>query len=481
MSELNNLQPKEVFDFFKQICAIPHGSRNTKQISDYLVKFAEDRNLEHYQDDVNNVIVIKEATKGYEKSAPIIIQGHMDMVCDKTPESDIDMAKEGLRLCVDGDWLYAEGTTLGGDDGIAVAMALAAMDSSELQHPRLECIFTVDEEIGMLGAEALDMSHITAEKMLNIDSEDEGIFTVSCAGGVTAKAFVPVKRAEVSGKLYKVTVGGLLGGHSGQEIDKERGNSNIIMGRVLYNIAKKTDIKILSLGGGVADNAICKKTEAEVIAADGKKLEDAVKELDRVIKHEFKTADPGVAITSSCEGDKTVKALDADSVYKVITYLMNSPYGIQHMSMDIEGLVETSLNLGALALTDTEMTAMYAVRSAVETRRDALCDKLESLSAAVGGKVEYSGAYPGWEYLADSEMRDTSVRVYKAQYGEEPKIEAIHAGLECGLFAGKMDGKIDAVSIGPDMTGVHTSEERLSIPSVERTWKLVCEILKESK
>ncbi|WP_422573792.1 beta-Ala-His dipeptidase, partial [Methanothrix sp.] len=352
MSELNNLQPKEVFDFFKQICAIPHGSRNTKQISDYLVKFAEDRNLEHYQDDVNNVIVIKEATKGYEKSAPIIIQGHMDMVCDKTPESDIDMTKEGLRLGVDGDWLYAEGTTLGGDDGIAVAMALAAMDSSELQHPRLECIFTVDEEIGMLGAEALDMSHITAEKMLNIDSEDEGIFTVSCAGGVTAKAIVPVKRAEVSGKLYKLTVGGLLGGHSGQEIDKERGNSNIIMGRVLYNIAKKTDIKILSLGGGVADNAICKKTEAEVIAADGKKLEDAVNELDRVIKHEFKTADPGVAITSSCEGDKTVKALDADSVYKVITYLMNSPYGIQHMSMDIEGLVETSLNLGALALTD---------------------------------------------------------------------------------------------------------------------------------
>lgn len=483
MSDLNNLEPKEVFDFFKQICAIPHGSRNTKQISDYLVKYAEDRNLEHYQDDANNVIIIKEASAGYEKSAPVIIQGHIDMVCEKTPECDIDMTKEGLRLAVDGDWLHAEGTTLGGDDGIAVAMALAAMDSATLQHPRIEAVFTVDEEIGMLGAEVMDISRLTARKMLNIDSEDEGIFTVSCAGGVTAKAIIPVKREEKAGRLYHISVNGLLGGHSGQEIDKERGNANVIIGRVLYKAAKKVDFSIVSLGGGTADNAICKKSDAEVIVSDkdAKELEKAVEEMNHIIKHEFKTADPDLSISCDDKGEVKEAGLDADSVYRVITYLMNAPYGIQHMSMDIRGLVETSLNLGALKLADSEMTAMYAVRSAVATRKDALCDQLESLSACLGGKVEYSGAYPGWEYRADSELRDTCVRVYKAQYGEEPKIEAIHAGLECGLFAGKMGGDIDAVSIGPDMTGVHTSDERLSIPSVERTWKFVCEVLKESK
>ena len=447
------------------------------------MKFAEDRDLEHYQDDANNVIIIKEATAGYEKSEPIIIQGHIDMVCEKTPESDIDFTKDGLRLGIDGDWLYADGTTLGGDDGIAVAMALAVMDSKNLPHPRIEGVFTVDEEIGMLGAEVFDVSKLTAEKFLNIDSEDEGIFTVSCAGGVTAKAFVPVNREASKGTLCKITVSGLLGGHSGQEIDKEHGSANLIIGRALYEINKTVGFKLVTLAGGTADNAICKKSDAEILVADGDvaTVEKLVGEIDKTLKHEFKTPDPDVTLSFENEGECNGEAADAESTQRMITYLMNSPQGIQNMSKDIEGLVETSLNLGALKLDDREMSAMYAVRSAVASRKNYLCDRLESLAKVLGGRVEYSGEYPGWEYKQDSVLRDTCIAVYKKQYGEEPKIEAIHAGLECGLFAGKMNGKLDAVSIGPDMTGVHTSEERLSIPSVERVWKFVCEVLKESK
>lgn len=483
MRTLENLEPKAVFDFFKEISSIPHGSRNTKQISDYLVKFAKDRELKYYQDDANNVIIVKEATEGYEKAEPVMIQGHIDMVCEKTPGADIDMEKDALKLAVDGDYLYAEQTTLGGDDGIAVAMALAAMDSSEISHPKLECVFTVDEEIGMLGAEVIDLSVIKAKKMINLDSEEEGIFTVSCAGGVTASAILPIERTSANGVIYKVTVDGLLGGHSGAEIDKEHGSANIIMGRVLNVLSKNVEFVISDLSGGTKDNAICKLSEATIVVKDGNRiaLEKKIEDMNKILKHEYQTTDPNVSVSFENLGEGTHKALDADSTYRVITYLINTPTGIQHMSKDIEGLVETSLNLGAMAIKDLEFTATYAVRSSVETRLDYLREKLESLTALLKGKVEYSGAYPGWEYRPDSPLRETCINVFKAQYGKEPSIEAIHAGLECGLFAGKLGGDIDAVSFGPDMSGVHTTEERLSIPSVERTWKLFCEVLKESK
>lgn len=478
------IEPREVFDFFEKIAEIPHGSFNTKQISDYLVDFAKERNLEYFQDEANNVIINKPATPGYEKSDPLMIQGHIDMVCEQVPGSDIDMTKDGLELYVDGDMLRAKDTTLGGDDGIAVAMALAILDSDKYKHPELNCVFTSDEEVGLIGAFAIDVSNIRARKMINIDSEEEGVITVSCAGGVSAKAIIPIDRESAEGLSVNLTIDGLLGGHSGIEIIKEHGNANVLMGRVLYELSKEVDYKLIAVNGGNKDNAICKKADANILISqtDKSKLTKEIERIEQRIAHELKAVDPSFRIKCESQGIESVKVFCNQSLNKLLTWLLNSPYGVQNMSKEIEGLVETSLNLGALKTLEECFTALYSVRSSVDTRKDSICDKLENLTEMLGGKIEYSGEYPGWEYRTDSPLRDTCVRVFKDQYGKEPRVEAIHAGLECGLFAGKMnDGKFDAVSIGPDMKGVHTTEEALSISSVGRTWKYLLGILEASK
>lgn len=485
MSVLGNLEPKKVFNYFEEICRIPHGSYDTKKISDFLKGFAEDRGLKCYQDQANNIIIIKEATPGYENSAPVILQGHMDMVCEKTPESDIDFKKDGLKLMIDGDFVTADGTTLGGDNGIAVAMSLAILDSDDIPHPRLEIVITTDEEVGLLGAEALDVSPLTAKKFINIDSEEEGIFTASCAGGVTATNKIPVEREQFSGDRVEILIDGLLGGHSGIEIDKERASGNILMARVLYQLSKKVDFRIESLFGGQKDNAICKLAKATVVI-DPKNIEiikETVEEMSRIFKHEYRVTDSEVKVTCKLvDGDENYQLpTDKESTCKIITYLMNAPQGVQNMSKDIEGLVETSLNLGALTLEYEFLKATYAVRSSVSTKSDFLVNKLTSLGENLGGTIELFGAYPGWEYKADSPLRDTCVEVFKAMYGKEPEIAAIHAGLECGIFAGKIGNDLDCVSIGPDMAWVHTPDERLSISSTKRVWEFLLEVLKASK
>ena len=268
MSVLANLKPEKVFHYFEEICSIPHGSYDTKKISDYLKKFAQDRGLTCYQDNDNNIIIIKEATKGYENSDPIILQGHMDMVCEKTPESTIDFKKDGLDIYVDGDWVKARGTTLGGDNGIAIAMSLAILDSDEYEHPKLEFIATVDEEVGLLGAASIDVSKLTAKKFINIDSEEEGIFTVSCAGGVTVENTLPITYKDADGIKAHLKVSGLLGGHSGIEINKERANANVLLGRALSLISEKYDILLIDANGGSKDNAITKLSEANILFTD---------------------------------------------------------------------------------------------------------------------------------------------------------------------------------------------------------------------
>ncbi len=487
MSVLGNLKPEKVFHFFEEICSIPHGSYDTKRISDYLKKFAEDRNLTCYQDEDNNIIIIKEATAGYENADPIILQGHMDMVCEKTPESNIDFSKDGLDIYVDGDWVKAHGTTLGGDNGIAVAMSLAILDSDQYEHPRLEVIATVDEEVGLLGAASLDVSKLTAKKFINIDSEEEGIFTVSCAGGVTVENKLPIARTDAKGKKATLKVTGLLGGHSGIEIDKERANANILLGRALHQLREKYDFLLIEAEGGSKDNAITKQAEARLLFVEGTKQQpsDAIAEVSdfaALVAHEFKATDPDIKIELSFEGEEAVseKAFDEDSTERIVNYLVLTPYGVQNMSKEIEGLVETSLNLGILKTSDEEVSATYAVRSSSDSRRDMMVEKLRVLARFLGGSTELSGAYPGWEYMADSKLREKAVEVFKQVYGHEPKIEAIHAGLECGLFAGKISG-LDCISIGPDMTGVHTPDEQLSISSTERTFNFLVELLKASK
>lgn len=482
MPVLEHLQPKNVLHFFEELCAIPHGSGNTKAVSDYCVAFARERGLEVHQDSLNNVIIIKEATEGYENAPAVILQGHLDMVCEKAPDCSLDMAREGLRLRTDGQWIWGEGTTLGGDDGIAVAMALAALDAGDLPHPRLEAVFTVDEEVGMEGAVGLDVSCLRSRIMLNVDSEVEGVLTVSCAGGVRATCHIPVEREQAEGVNYRLEIHALTGGHSGVEINKGRANANVLMGRLLDALSLEMPLRLVTLTGGQADNAIAPACCAEVLTApeDAARLEALAESWGRVFAKEYQTADPGLRVDCVTAEAAAVLPLTREATARVVSALMLLPNGVQTMSMDIPGLVQTSLNLGVLRLKEQEMAGTFAVRSSVATEKAMLCRRIECLAALLGGSVTYTGDYPGWEYLRDSKLRELVAGVYREQTGKEPVIEAIHAGLECGVFAGKLPG-LDCVSVGPDMQEIHTPRERLNVASTQRTWALVCEVLRRAK
>lgn len=479
MSVLDHLEPRGVFRFFEELCAIPHGSTHTKAISDWCVAFAEERGLEHWQDAANNVVIIGKATPGYENAETIILQGHLDMVCEKAADCEKDMTREGLDLAIDGDYVYAKGTTLGGDDGIAVAMALAILDDASIPHPRIEAVFTTDEEIGMVGAEAMDMSPLKGRKLLNIDSEVEGILTVSCAGGNTSLCTLPVSRAAFTGTALSVTVDGLRGGHSGVEIDKGRANASVLCGRVLWEIGRKTDMRLVSVAGGLKDNAIPAAATAQVVVADEQAARAAASDLEKALQNEFRVTDPAVRVTVQA-AKNTETPMDEDSTARAVCVLTCMPNGIQTMSADIAGLVQTSLNLGVLNTRSDCLQASFCVRSSVATEKEMLKNRLVCLMEQLGGTVTFAGDYPAWEYKADSALRELMTAVFREQYGRDPKIEAIHAGLECGLFSGKLPG-LDCVSIGPDMHDIHTPRERLSIASTQRVWKYVLEVLKRSK
>jgi len=479
MSVLDHLEPRGVFRFFEELCAIPHGSTHTKAISDWCVAFAEARGLEHWQDAANNVVIIGKATPGYENAETIILQGHLDMVCEKAADCEKDMTREGLDLAIDGDYVYAKGTTLGGDDGIAVAMALAILDDASIPHPRIEAVFTTDEEIGMVGAEAMDMSPLKGRKLLNIDSEVEGILTVSCAGGNMSLCTLPVSRTAFAGTALSVTVDGLRGGHSGVEIDKGRANASVLCGRVLWEIGRKTDMRLVSVAGGLKDNAIPAAATAQVVVADEQAARAAASDLERALQNEFRVTDPAVRVTVQA-AKNTETPMDEDSTARAVCVLTCMPNGIQTMSADIAGLVQTSLNLGVLNTRSDCLQASFCVRSSVATEKEMLKNRLVCLMEQLGGTVTFAGDYPAWEYKADSALRELMTAVFREQYGRDPKIEAIHAGLECGLFSGKLPG-LDCVSIGPDMHDIHTPRERLSIASTQRVWKYVLEVLKRSK
>ena len=504
MGVLSNIEPYGVFRFFEDICGIPHGSSDTKKISDYLVKFAVDRKLRYIQDGSNNVIIFKGGTAGYENSASVMMQGHMDMVCEKDADCDIDFEHDGLRLVLEDGVISADGTTLGGDDGIAVAFALAILDSDDIPHPPLECVFTVDEEIGMLGAAAIDCSPLRSRIMLNLDSEDEGYLLVSCAGGACATCHIPVEYENMTGELsvVKITVDGLTGGHSGVEIIKQRANADKQLARLLYNIGNDVSYRLISIQGGLKDNAIPNKAEAYVGIAhdDVDNFVKSAEKYEKVLRHEFGSTDPGLAVrvetdlsddldsdnnAGDVQNDKTGRtvinrAMTEKSADIVIRSLMMMPNGIQKMSNDIEGLVQTSLNLGILKTSEDEVTASFSVRSSVQSEKENLIDQLRCVSASAGGSLDVQGDYPAWEYRHDSPLRDIMVSVFEEQYGRKPVIQALHAGVECGLFAGKMPG-LDCVSFGPDMKNIHTSRESMDVASVQRTWKYTLGILQRLK
>ncbi len=487
MGILSELKPEPVFRYFEEICGIPHGSGNTKAISDYCVAFARRNGLRVVQDDKNNVIIWKEGTKGYEQSAPVMIQGHLDMVCEKEQGCGIDFERDGLSLKLEDDVISASGTTLGGDDGIAVAYALAILESEDIPHPPLEVVFTVDEEIGMLGAAALDYSLLKSRIMLNLDSEEEGYLLVSCAGGIGVTVCLPLQREEAEGIPVTLTVTGLRGGHSGVEIDRGRANANQLLGRTLYQLSQEFSFHIVDIQGGLKDNAIPRESKVNLIlinsdtqndgSTDVDKLKEKISACEDCYRKEYQVTDPMIKL-DLIEGDAgSGRAMDRESTDRVIAALVNLPGGIQRMSFDVEGLVQTSLNLGILKTEETEAVFSFAVRSSVESEKREVVDRIRCLSDVLGGTATCQGEYPAWEYRKESPLRDLMAGIFEEQYGRKPVIQALHAGVECGLFAGALPG-LDCVSYGPDMKGIHTPEESMDVKSVQRTWEYTLEILK---
>ena len=480
MRALENCEPKRVFYYFEELCKIPHGSGNTKQISDYLVSFAKEHGLEYVQDEMNNVVIYKPATEGYEDAPAVILQGHMDMVCEKRPDVDHDFTKDPLNISVKDGYVTANGTTLGGDDGIAVAYGLALLESKDLAHPALEVLITVDEEIGLLGAEGFDCSVLKGKRLINLDSEAEGSLWISCAGGLSGISTIPVQRVEAEGQKAAVKITGLMGGHSGAEIDKKRANANVLMGRFLYSLQQETAYEIISLAGGQKDNAITREADAELLVEDINSVKACAEKLQKGFREEYAGTDEGITVEITDLGVASAKVLHPTSREKVLFFLMEVPFGIQKMSGSIDGLVETSTNIGIVKLGEDEFLGSSSVRSSVEAAGAALSDKICYLTEFLGGEYTVQGAYPAWEYRKDSPLRDEMVEVYEEMYGEKPNVVAIHAGLECGLFYKKIEG-LDCVSLGPNMKDIHTSEEVLDIASTERVWKYLVKVLESLK
>ncbi|MDE7224083.1 MAG: aminoacyl-histidine dipeptidase [Acetatifactor sp.] len=480
MGVLSGLEPEKVFTYFEEITRIPHGSGNIEAISNYLMDFARERGLECIQDEVGNVIIIKNATPGYEQEPAVILQGHMDMVAVHKPELDIDMTKEPLKVAVEGDRIYAEGTSLGGDDGIAVAYGLALLDDNTLQHPRLEVVITVDEEVGMDGARAIDLSMLQGHRLLNLDSEEEGIFLTSCAGGARINCMLDLEKEcqPMTGTQYELTVGGLQGGHSGAEIHKERGNSNMLMSRLLHRLCGSVKLGLCSCQGGLADNAIPRVTTAHILVeeSDEDQLKQLVEEYGAVLRQELATKDPQVTVTAVVLNTVRAECLTGNALQHAMRYLYSLPWGVQAMSADVPGLVETSLNPGILKIDGGKLAVEFSVRSCIESSKQALLDRVQALTELAGGCCEVTGDYPGWAYRVDSPLRNKMLALYERMYGKKPQVEAIHAGLECGLLAAKIED-LDCISFGPDMYDIHTTEETLSISSTRRVWEYLVQLL----
>lgn len=404
----------------------------------------------------------------------------MDMVCEKRPDVDHDFTKDPLNISVKDGYVTANGTTLGGDDGIAVAYGLALLESKDLAHPALEVLITVDEEIGLLGAEGFDCSVLKGKRLINLDSEAEGSLWISCAGGLSGISTIPVQRVEAEGQKAAVKITGLMGGHSGAEIDKKRANANVLMGRFLYSLQQETAYEIISLAGGQKDNAITREADAELLVEDINSVKACAEKLQKGFREEYAGTDEGITVEITDLGVASAKVLHPTSREKVLFFLMEVPFGIQKMSGSIDGLVETSTNIGIVKLGEDEFLGSSSVRSSVEAAGAALSDKICYLTEFLGGEYTVQGAYPAWEYRKDSPLRDQMVEVYEEMYGEKPNVVAIHAGLECGLFYKKIEG-LDCVSLGPNMKDIHTSEEVLDIASTERVWKYLVKVLESLK
>ena len=431
MPVLSDLEPREVFAWFERLCAIPHGSHHAKAISDYLVAFARERGLACRQDAANNVVIRKAASAGYENAPVVMLQGHIDMVCEKDADCGKDMETEGLDLFVDGD---------------------------------------------VIGARALDASDLKAKYLINIDSEEEGVLTVSCAGACRMACTLPVTRAPFDGQTLRVRISGLAGGHSGEEIHKGRANANLLLGRALDEMSRAAALRLIRVSGGAKDNAIPREAEAVVRTGDAAALRRAAEALAAALRAEYHAADGHITVTVT-ETDDGLTPMDAASTERAITLLLCAPNGVVEMSMDVPGLVQTSLNLGRLTSDEASLRASFMIRSSINSQKNAVASRLARLAEALGGQTELDSDYSAWPYRPESPLRDRVAEVFYEQYGEKPRIAALHAGLECGILSGKLP-ELDCISLGPGLTDIHTPRERLHIASTERTWRLLLGTLK---
>lgn len=483
MKILQNIKPEIVFSYFEEISQIPRGSGNEKAISDYLVKFAKDLNLEVIQDEVLNVIIKKPGTKGYENSKTVIIQGHMDMVCEKNKGTNHDFEKDALKLRVVEDNIYATDTTLGADNGIAVAYGLALVASNDIEHPPLEILMTTDEETGMSGAMGIVKENIEGKLLINLDNEEEGQLLVSCAGGVRSKSSIDITWEENKDKInISLTIRGLKGGHSGIEIHKERGNSNKIMGRILKDMSSKIDFNIQSINGGSKNNAIPREMDAIIAinSCDIDKVKEIVGAWQAILLNELKTQDSEIKISCEVVEHKNKKMFTTECTKKVVELLYLYPNGVNTRSVEIEGLVESSTNLGVVTTLENIVEFDSAIRSSVASLKQEITLRSKTITELVGGTFETTAGYPEWQYNSESKLRDICQKVHKNMYGKEAEIVAIHAGVECGLFNEKLGG-LDMISFGPNLYDVHTPQEHMSISSVESIWNYLKEVLKELK
>lgn len=482
---LKNLEPSEVFYYFEELSKIPRGSGNEEAVSNYLVSFAKKHNLEVIQDEALNVLIKKPGTPGYEHSPAVILQGHMDMVCEKDPEVNHDFLKDPLRLQVHEDKIRAQGTTLGADNGIAVAMGLALLAAKDLPHPPLEVLVTTSEETGMDGAHAFDPQSLSGKNLINLDSEEEGVFTVSCAGGSTLRISHPLvwESPQTDWVYYALKIEGLKGGHSGLEIDKGRANAIKLLARFLNHLTNKLDMTLSSMEGGSKHNAIPREAKAVIgiLKEDQDLLPILVSQQEAIFREEYRTADPDIRLLLCKAEDTPKQVMSNESFQQVLQFLYLTPNGVQSMSMDIPGLVESSLNLGTIATLRDRVEIISSIRSSVGSIKLNLFQTVAALAELTNAQVIEESSYPEWRYNPDSKFRTLLTDLYEEMFDQKPRITALHAGLECAIFDEKFDGQVDMISLGPNIVGVHTTQEALSISSTRRTWEFLKEALKRMK
>lgn len=471
----------EILKWFEEITKIPRCSKQEEKIREWLTGWAKENNFPFDTDNVGNIVIRVPGSAGMENASTVVLQGHVDMVCEKTPDSDHDFTKDPIKLVYEGEWLTADKTTLGADNGIAIAMAITLALDKEVKHPPLELLFTVDEETGLTGASALEADFIEGKILINVDSEDEGYFTVGCAGGINTYLSFPMEYSDVPSnyKAFKLTAGGMKGGHSGIDIDKEKANAIRVLGRSLHELKSLCDLRIADVSGGTAHNAIPRDASAEIMIpdADADRCRDRLSSMEKTFKTEFSNTDPELFLKLEQAEETPHKVMTPECTQKVAEVLISVPHGVDAMSTDIKGLVETSNNFANVRIEDGVMKILTSQRSSLVSRLNALTQRIESLARLAGGEAKSGDGYPPWQPNMDSPLLKKSVDLYKSLFNKEPVVEVIHAGLECGIIGDKKAG-MDMISLGPTIKYPHSPDEKINVSTIGKVWDFMVELLK---